>query len=169
MKTLDEVITAFGCFDPNKEKLDCRDCPYTELHVIGNGIGPVCIEEMAKDAVHYLKEYRSDKAQYEADRKQWEDDLSQTLREFDDARDKLIAKFKELDVGTLNPALSWDEMQKMVGEPVWVIDPNGKGKWYLVKMVLHDEAVFTDAWGSSGIGYPKDFGTKWNAYRKERE
>ena len=153
MKTLDEVITAM------ENLTTCDD----------TGFSYIAHDDVA-DAVHYLKAYRSDKAQYEADRKQWEDDLSQTLREFDDARDKLIAKFKELDVGTLNPALSWDEMQKMVGEPVWVIDQNGNGKWYLVKMVLHDEAVFTDAWGSSGIGYPKDFDQKtWQAYRKERK
>ena len=56
MKTIDEVVKAMGCFNP--EKLECNDCPYSEFHVMGNGIGPSCLDMLTQDASYYLKDYQ---------------------------------------------------------------------------------------------------------------
>lgn len=96
------------------------------------------------DALHYLREYRDCGACAYAD--------------------SYLRCTKE----DRNDPLSWDELKQMIGKPVWVIDANNKGRWYLVK-AIDEEAIFTNFWGNSGIGYPKDFGTKWQAYRKERD
>ena len=141
MKTLDEVIA--------------------EMEVMGF-IGTLA------DALYYLKEYRSDKIQYEADRKNWEDDLSQKLRFFDEARNKLIAKFKELEIGTLNEPLSWDELKQMEGKPVWVEALLYK-QWAIIACVYGDHIRFEGAnlyAPECRIYMGEDNG--WQAYRKER-
>ena len=147
MKTLDEVIA--------------------EMEVMGF-IGTLA------DALYYLKEYRSDKIQYEADRKNWEDDLSQKLRFFDEARNKLIAKFKELEIGTLNEPLTWDELKTMEGKPVWIEHRSGKKGWCLIVQVddsLPDipcvGLVDTDADYRNLEVEWMDMG-QWQAYRKEK-
>lgn len=166
MKTLDEVITAFGCFDPNKEKLDCRDCPYAELHVIGNGIGPVCIEEMAKDAVHYLVEYRACQQHMEVVEQIRQDAVRQR-----DAHIKALGDLKR------NDPLTWDELRQMEGKPVWVeynfwiADKEARDKskrWCIIREFKpwHDtEIIITD----NGFVLSKNEQVKdWQAYRKER-
>ena len=143
MKTLDEVIEIASDWT--------------------NGFDEMSIE---KQMLYYLKMYRSDKAQYEADRKHWEDDLSQKLREFDEAKDKLIAKYKELEIGTLNEPLTWDELKTMEGKPVWVEADYFEKGWFLV------DASLVDIWVT---GYDcaehqlreENIGVSWQAYRKE--
>ena len=62
MKTLDEVILCLnGC-----GHIDCDDCPY---HYEDEKIEVDECAQAYKDALHYLKEYRSDRIQWEADRK----------------------------------------------------------------------------------------------------
>lgn len=148
MKTLDEVIALME---------DERRCD---------------VPMYKDDALYYLKEYRSDKALYEADRKNWEDDLSQKLRFFDEARNKLIAKYKELEIGTLNEPLTWKELQQMEGKPVWVeaeslsigVSPYWKD-WYIIKSFSDDDFMYCN----DGYVWAKETqGRMWQAYRKER-
>ena len=103
-----------------------------------------------EDALHYLKEYRETTGNPDGDHQQ------------------LIKAQALLQDFYRNDPLSWDELRQMEGKPVWIIDANNKGRWYLVK-AIDEEAIFTDFWGNSGIGYPKDYGKSWQAYRKERE
>ena len=115
----------------------------------GCGKCPYCEEQfcrnvMDEDALHYLREYRGIQDEYLA-LKDW---------------------YAERNIEENDP-LGWDDLTQMIGKPVWVIDANNKGRWYLVK-AIDEEAIFTDFWGNSGIGYPKDFGKAWQAYRKER-
>lgn len=150
MKTLDEVIILME---------DERKCD---------------VPMYKDDALYYLKMYRSDKAQYEADRKNWEDDLSQKLRFFDEARNKLIAKYKELDIGTLNNPLTWDELKTMEGKPVWVeYGCNFNQKRWVIIHSFHNTGSF--CYMNVHGNYPNTFWQKdmgadeyWQAYRKER-
>lgn len=75
-----------------------------------------------------------------------------------------------------NEPLSWDELQDMVGKPVWIeaeslsvgVCPYWKD-WYIIQdfeeCPLDDYMLTTPfiQWWKSEIG------TVWNAYRKERE
>ena len=147
MKTLDEVIEIASDWT--------------------NGFDEMSIE---KQMLHYLKEYRSDKALYEADRKNWEDDLSQKLRFFDEARNKLIAKYKELDIGTLNNPLTWDELRTMEGKPVWVEflnDDPWSNSWWVVGEVRKDDIIIAHYLDEAEL-CEDDLGELWQAYRKER-
>lgn len=134
------------------------------------------MREYDADLLRYLQEYRSDKAQYEADRKHWEDDLSQKLREFDEAKDKLIAKYKELEIGTLNPALTWDEIFQMAECPVWIKADHSFIRyegWALIGKVDDDGVHFVtgcyeDCYKPTEFFLLKDFiGKTWNAYKKK--
>lgn len=164
MKTLDEVI----------EKIEKMwVCPSSDE------AAEYCdFMEVKEDALHYLREYRSDKLQWEAEKKQYEDNLSTTLREFDEARDKLIAKYKELDIGTLNDPLDWDELRQMEGKPVWVELKRketevGRKAWGL------NDGTYIDAFGYDIITIKvlhdlwhlskAQLGQTWKAYRKERK
>lgn len=82
---------------------------------------------LAKDTLHYLKEYRSDKLQYEADRKLWEFVLFGKVKECEETRARYIVKLKELDIGTLNDPLTWEQLRQMEGKPVyWTHDLVGE-------------------------------------------
>lgn len=61
MKTLDEVIKALRCADPEVDpETKCKDCPYKESHIDELWyVGPSCLDEMFADALHYLKEYQT--------------------------------------------------------------------------------------------------------------
>ena len=177
MMTLDDVIEAMErCSIPHY--FDCKGCPYEDDDA---EVG--CrSDDRDADALHYLKTYRENQQTYiENSRKAEEarERYLEAVRNCELAENKYNQAIREHDMRSMdalwkianesNDPLTWDELQKMPGMPVWIIDANGKGKWYLVKAILHDEAVFTDAWGCSGIGYPRDFDQKtWQAYRKER-
>lgn len=114
-------------------------------------------EGLFADALHYLREYKA----HQAD---WSYAVANS-EQFAEARDKHIKALADLK---RNDPLTWGDLTQMIGKPVWVIDANNKGRWYLVK-AIDEEAIFTDFFGNSGIGYPKDFGKTWQAYRKERD
>ena len=67
-----------------------------------------------------------------------------------------------------NEPLSWDELQDMIGKPVW-IEMEEMGFWYIIQNFeecpLDDYMLTTPfiQWWKSEIS------TVWNAYRKERE
>lgn len=163
MKTLDEVIEAWTiCFSDNSRS-NCTGCPYADED--GEA---ACFNHDREDALHYLKMYRSDKAQYEIDRKQWETAGKDAREAYEKARDKHIAKLKELDIGTLNNPLSWDELRTMEGKPVWVeLFGSGFGEWDLCHAQLDDRIWFTDGNGLIFDLSEETLGKTWQAYRKE--
>lgn len=146
-RTLDEVI-------------DCAE-KWTENFDEGS---------LEKQMLFYLKMYRSDSRQWEADRKAYEDNRKQKLAECEAARDKYIARLKELEIGTLNDPLTWDELLEMRGKPVYVKTTTGKlDGWYLLySFITEDTAWLYDVRGKETFGEKKAYGTKWQAYRKER-
>lgn len=73
MKTLDEVIKALRCTDPEVDsETKCNDCPYKEFRMSDLWyVGPSCLDVMFADALHYLKAYRDDKDDLTALRAYW--------------------------------------------------------------------------------------------------
>lgn len=102
-----------------------------------------------RDALHYLKAYRK--------------------------LDSLDAvAFPEDD----NPPLSWRELRQMEGKPVWLEVKGYNGCWTIVHW--NSNIVFVEFydWIASPDDFMKaplvslddtNFGTAWQAYRKERE
>ena len=157
MKTLDEVIEA-------QERCETYpNCHFCYLHS-----GPMC--EWIRDALHYLKEYRSDKAMWEADRKGYSDWIEQ-YKESREKHQQAVIELKK------NPPLTWDELKQMAGKPVWVeadhafIQYTG---WVLLDKIKEDDPDFTGVKFTcpdrSEFFLLADFISKtWQAYRKERE
>lgn len=158
MRTLDEVIKAV------EEDLECANVSYPETFYDYDN---------HKDALYYLKEYRSDMQIYAANQKLWEDELAQKIKDFGDAKDRYIARLKELDIGTLNEPLTWDELKAMEGKPVW-IELLGKGKWKkwkgwdVIGGFDDDDFGFAMCTVRGDYYYLADLGKTWQAYRKER-
>jgi len=157
MKTLDEVIF---------------EAPYTPT-------------PWEVDALHYLKEYRSDKLQWEADRKLWQE----KGLEFEEAKQRLIeaakgfqkakAEIEEISSDyvalkqwwteqQVNPPLTWDELKTMEGKPVWVEGDRGN-MWIIVgSFPRWMPNAFADS--VPHIWWKKEYlGKTWQAYRKERK
>ncbi len=166
MKTLDEVIMCLeGC-----GHIDCDDCPY---HYEDEKIEVDNCAQAYKDALYYLKMYRSDMQMYAENQKHWETELMQKIKDFGDAKERYIAKLKELNIGTLNEPLSWDELRQMEGKPVWVEGSAfAYGFWaipYCFENSGGNEYVFM--WGDQYWREEMrdaDDGISWQAYRKER-
>lgn len=165
MKTLDEVIKALEICDETVTA-NCPDCPYDIdcENVPG--------EDLRADALHYLKEYRSDKAMWEADRKGYQDWIEQ----YKDARDKHQQAVIELKK---NPPLTWDELKNMTAKPVWFTDKSSPYITVTSWMLIHyfyvtstgEEGIFAhDFTGGTVKIINKDYGKgkTWQAYRKER-
>ena len=142
MKTLDEVITANECCDHGEPDSRCEDCPY-------NGIGACCAERES-DALQWLKGYRAH-------------------IELDKLRDKCE---------TENDPLSWDELRTMEGKPVWVEGNHGciwgQKAWSLIRLDSENDDIVICINTDNGVHYEfaigqEDYGTDWQAYRKERE
>ena len=155
MKTLDEVI---------KEIEEFWVCPSNDE------ANEYCLlYDIYRDALQYLKEYRSDQIEWAANRKAW-DEVQEDLVS---ARMKYIARLKELDIGKLNPPLTWDELREMEGKPVWIYEPyNGEwhGNWAVIYSV--GEYDFDDdpymSMTDDSFYLKSGCGTRWQAYRKER-
>ena len=142
MKTLDEVIKANECCDHGESDSRCEDCPY-------NGIGACCAERES-DALQWLKGYRAH-------------------IELDKLRDKCE---------TENEPLSWDELKLMEGKPVWVEGDHGciwgQKAWSLIRLDPENDDIVICINTDNGVHYEfaigqEDYGTDWQAYRKERE
>ena len=160
MKTLDEVIKVFS--EVNKE-VGCGDCQFNDAE--SDDIPCEMTDCIFADALHYLKMYRSDQIQWEADRKLWTDKQEQVV----EARQKYIDKLKELEIGTLNDPLTWDELKGMEGKPVW-IEYFRRGscfdsEWVILKDINDSCMSDTEHFGYDADGY----GKTWQAYRKERK
>lgn len=169
MKTLDEVIKAFEiCIGYYCSNAEHDVCPYLGESDMG------CMKEPEKDALYYLKMYRSDQIQWEADRKLWVDKQKQV----DEARQKYIDKLKELEIGTLNDPLTWDELKGMEGKPVWIEllnygmwdDPSHRVdlEWWVIGEVRKDDIILATYLDEMEL-CEDDLGVIWQAYRKERK
>ena len=99
-------------------------------------------EGLFADALHYLKEYRSDKVMWEADRKGY----LNWIEQYKEAREKHQQAVIELKK---NPPLTWQELKQMEGKPIWLdqydtIDEKTgwhTASWYLLEFINEDETL----------------------------
>ena len=146
MKTLDEII--YWC--ENRKALL---------------VGKATRDEMEEGILYYLKMYRSDQIEFMNNQKYWEDELKQKIKDFGDAKERYIKRLKELDIGTLNEPLTWDELKTMKGKPVWVEEKGMLSIWIIIWDVTENWLYPT---GCDAYRH-EEYGKIWNAYRKERE
>lgn len=137
-------------------------------------------EGLFADALQWLKMYRSDMQIYAENQKHWEDELMRKIKDFGDAKERYIKRLKELNIGTLNEPLSWDELKQMEGKPVWyeVLDPKALPALDQAGWGLVGRGTFTTWRGVEsfsliriGVTYAlptSGYGKTWQAYRKER-
>ena len=85
----------------------------------------------------------------------WPDSRYTILRE---ALDMAISALRQQEcVGDVNKSLTLDELRKMDGEPVWLVNQNG-GRW-----VIMSGAYLCDSRKNA------DYGKTWLAYRQKPE
>lgn len=136
-------------------------------------------EGLFPDALHYLKEYRSDKSQWKEDKKAYEDEWQKAIHATKKARERYIALAKDTkdELGVLrdfraeqqaNPPLTWQELKQMEGKPVWIERAEWK-EWLLISEIDKDkcEIYLRDMWGNGVSVNARNVGY-WRAYRKER-
>lgn len=165
MRTLDEVIKGFECC----KEVGCGECPYKILFDDDSHV-PCDQFEKDDDALQWLKGY---KAHIELDKLRDKYGVtSQKLRNTSQITcPKCHSEFVILPES--NNALTWDELKAMEGKPVW-IEYNIKHKertllaWCLVLIVL-DEYMSVQTNAVAFRVKKSEIGTKWQAYRKERE
>ena len=151
--TLDEVITELQTIGYRYELDGCFYCSFLRKC---NGDGNCYLV----DAYHYLNEYQkiTEVCHEHGIRSLWGFVLPEP--------DKVKGNPNFLDID--NPALTWDELETMQGEPVWLERPEWK-EWLLISEIDKDksEIYLRDKWGNGvsvnyrNVGY-------WRAYRKER-
>ena len=103
---------------------------------------------LATDSLHYLKEYQMLQIAY--------------LKAMADLED--------------NPPLTWSELRTMEGKPVWVEGEHGcilnQRSWVLIRLDdENDDLVICYATDNGHYEFAigeEDYGTDWQAYRKER-
>ena len=167
MKTLDEVIDALErCYTPHV--FDCKGCPYED----DDSEVECRSDDRDTDVLNYLKTYRADKLEWEQTREANEERYQEAVRNCERAENKFIARLKELNVGTLNPPLTWTELKGMVGKPVWFEGYAGNF-WCIVREMQKnsdgtEDVIFDGPHGMTGVGHDDQYGDKWQVYRKER-
>ena len=153
-KTIDEIIKAWEyCLDEHYR--DCRGCPYGEEE---SGEA-ACFENDKKDALVYLKEYR-----------QTRQDLLDEMKRLEGKELMFIHCLANLED---NPPLTWEELRKFEGKPVWIemlvkdSDPNSS-RWMLIQSDLcFGNAFFIDRSRARYQFFERDMNIIWQAYRKE--
>lgn len=165
IRPIDEVIEALSiCRNVDPYRV-CRECPYPDTEG--------CMDMLMGDALYYLKMYRSDMQIYAVNQKLWEDKLKQKIKDFGDAKERYIKRLKELDIGTLNNPLTWDELKTMERKPVWIEADNGQEQfkhWFIVDdFTPYDTPEKQIMWcmKESYRFKKEDLGKTWRAYRKE--
>ena len=140
MKTLDEVIKAID-FCKSGDLSKCKDCPYIGTCELDYAV-------LSDDALHYLKEHKNQQDFYS-------DGIKRTT-EMIDKCEKTVAEYLAVN----NPPLTWAELKAMEGKPVWVEESAENGLWWTYWVIWEQEnAVLPE----------KNYGTTWQAYRKERK
>lgn len=99
------------------------------------------VKSTVRDALRYLKEYRKDKQIYAYD---------------------IVRRHFEL--AERNDPLTWDELKTMEGKPVWVEDEDSYNRWEIINGVYDNGISFGDYFLNKN-----EFGTVWQAYRKEKK
>ena len=168
MKSLNEVIKANECCDHGEPDSRCKDCPY-------NGIGACCLERES-DALHYLKKYHDNYEARNDQIKRYQKAAQQCEKVLKDYITlKQIALRQYCAEAQNNPPLTWDELKRMEGKPVWVeilsdeIDLSSR--WMLVARETKAHSLplaYTDDIGHWIFGHEDKLGKTWQAYRKER-
>lgn len=151
MKTLDEVIERL------EDDLHATDADSQLIMLFDRDV---------VDALRYLKEYRSERAMWEADRK-WHLDWLEQYKEAREKHQQAVIELKK------NPPLTWDELKQMTGKPVW-LQWTVKGEWHhgdwnLVNAQFGDSVWLVDSNGEEFDLLKEVQGAMWQAYRKERE
>ena len=110
MKTLEEVIKALRCTDPEVDpETKCNDCPYKEFRISDLWyVGPSCLDVMFADARHYLKVLQKMQKAQPLEKSEWDE--------------------------LYNQPLTWDELKAMEGKPVWYEHEFWKG-WIILGKV----------------------------------
>lgn len=154
MKTLNEVIKAIE-WCTELDQSGCGACPYVD------DADNRCY---ADDALHYLKEYRAEKANLEIIKGNYQDAVANCEK----AENKFKSRLKALNIGTLNEPLTWEELKGMEGKPVWVhLFGSGLGEWNLIHAQLDNQIWFADGNGYIYDMHAEKLGKTWQAYRKE--
>lgn len=153
MKTLDEVLEDIDRMSDYNGK--CDYCPYEKEEFI-------CSRDHCVwyDALYYLKEYRSEKAMWEADRKGYLDWIEQ----YKEAREKHQQAVIELK---RNPPLTWNELKQMEGKPVW-IQEGDHGYWIIIDNFSITSYGYHWLNSVEGCLEKEYMGISWQAYRKEK-
>ena len=84
---------------------------------------------------------------------------------------QLAEWLKELKVikdAERNDLLSWLELKKMKGKPVWVEIGDGSKGWVIIRKI-NENGIVTGSDGFVGIADVYGMPTTWQAYRKERK
>ena len=154
MKTIDEVIKAWSiCFSDNSRS-NCTGCPYADED--GEA---ACFNHDREDALIYLKAYQWQMTNPDGDHLQLEKCRA------------LLSDFYQ------NEPLSWDELRQMEGKPVWVEGNHGciwgQKAWSLILLDSENDDIVICINTDNGVHYEfaigqEDYGTDWQAYRKER-
>lgn len=153
MKTLDEVIKAYEhCLGIGTDASTCLGCPYANENGEVSCLRHDGCDIDKEDALHYLKAYKDDRNDLTALRAFW-------------------AEWKE------NPPLSWEQLKQMEGKPVWVEGEHGciwgQKAWSLIRLDPENDDIVICINTDNGVHYEfaigeEDYGTQWQAYRKER-
>ena len=121
-------------------------------------------EGLFADALHYLKEYKAKEMFYNQS-------VDHTVQMINEIEDRVTVYLAEMNK---NDPLTWDELQKMEGKPVWIEADNGQEKfqhWFIIdEFTLSDIPGLQIMWclQQSFRFWEQDLGVTWQAYRKER-
>ena len=128
MKTLDEVIEELQYWDTCDEYPEC-----------------FYDDEVNRDALHYLKEYKRVQNKIE----------KIALGSVEDTLDKLD-----------NKPLTWNELKTMEGKPVWIENNLIKPHWDIIAQI--DDNADVTFYVMGGFETKEFYGKTWQAYKKER-
>ena len=116
-----------------------------------------CDEEKCQDCPYAKQDENSDWSFFCHD---CETDALHYLKAFRDMEDELNDIRREHIEQMKNPPLTWDELRTMEGKPIWVEESAENGLWWTYWVIWEQENAVLPG---------KNYGTTWQAYRKERK
>ena len=136
--------------------------------------------DIRHDAIEYLKDYKESKGfqeygEYLLDKER--NELKKAMERTEDYRLMYIhAMANEMD----NPELTWEQLEKMEGKPVWIEYDNqsfetlSPSRRWAVVCIVDNVGMNGPEASFCGKGRPfwmqkESLGIHWNAYKKERE